>query len=100
MSFCRFTPTSSRDIEGIMDYLADVNSFEVAEAFLTKLNQKCAKLAQFPSLGRSRSELSLGLRSFSTNPYLIFYRQVNDGIEIMRVVSGYQDLRALFDEES
>jgi hypothetical protein len=30
--------------------------------------------------------------------YLIFYRSVDDGIEIMRVVSGYQDLRALFDD--
>lgn len=37
--------------------------------------------------------------SFSIEPYLIFYRQIEGGIEIGRFVSGYQDLRALFDEE-
>jgi toxin ParE1/3/4 len=64
-----------------------------------KLNKKCTNLASFPSLGRQRSELSKGLRSFSIDPYLIFYRQIDDGIEIMRVVNGYQDLRDLFGDE-
>ena len=30
--------------------------------------------------------------------YLIFYRLLNDDIEVLRVVSGYQDLTALFDD--
>jgi toxin ParE1/3/4 len=33
MNLCRFTPTASRDIEAIMDYLAEVSSFESAEKF-------------------------------------------------------------------
>jgi toxin ParE1/3/4 len=98
MTLHQFTPTASRDIERIMDYLADASSFYVAERFLVKLNKKCRNLANFPNLGRQRSELSPGLRSFSIDAYLIFYRSIDGGIEIVRVVSGYQDLHALFDD--
>jgi toxin ParE1/3/4 len=30
--------------------------------------------------------------------YIILYRMINDGIEIVRVVNGRQDLRLLFDK--
>lgn len=30
--------------------------------------------------------------------YIIFYRVIPDGIEILRVISGQQDLEALFDD--
>jgi toxin ParE1/3/4 len=98
MTVHQFTPTASRDLERIMDYLADVSGFDAAEKFLVKLNKKCHNLANFPSLGRQRSELSPGLRSYAIETYLIFYRSIDGGIEIMRVVSGYQDLSALFDD--
>jgi toxin ParE1/3/4 len=47
-------------------------------------------------MGRSRPELGQDIRSFPVSSYLIFYRQIADGVEIVRVISGYQDLTALF----
>ncbi|WGV26632.1 type II toxin-antitoxin system RelE/ParE family toxin [Halotia branconii] len=47
-------------------------------------------------MGRRRDELAPNLRSFSVNDYLIFYRTIEEGVEILRVVSGYQDLEGLF----
>jgi toxin ParE1/3/4 len=38
------------------------------------------------------------LRSFPVDRYLIFYRPVKGGIQIVRVLSGYQDLTAIFPE--
>ncbi|MDY6783857.1 MAG: hypothetical protein SW833_15160 [Cyanobacteriota bacterium] len=32
--------------------------------------------------------------------YIIFYRVVDDGVEIVRVVSGRQDLESLFSESN
>jgi toxin ParE1/3/4 len=32
--------------------------------------------------------------------YLIFYRPVKDGIEIVRILHGARDIEALFDEET
>ncbi|WP_089128627.1 type II toxin-antitoxin system RelE/ParE family toxin [Tolypothrix sp. NIES-4075] len=87
-------------MENIIDYIADKSSFDAAERLLKKINQKCSNLANFPNIGRRRDELSPSLQSFPVENYLIFYRPIADGIEIARVVSGYQDLDALFDEES
>jgi toxin ParE1/3/4 len=50
-------------------------------------------------MGRRRDELSPNVRSFPINNYLIFYRLIEQGVEILRVVSGYQDLEDLFLEQ-
>jgi toxin ParE1/3/4 len=96
---CQFTIPASRDIEWIMDSIAGYASFDASEQFLADLNAKCQKLVQFPGMGRSRQELGPGLRSFPIGKYLIFYRNIPDGIEIARVASGYQNIERLFSEE-
>ena len=49
-------------------------------------------------MGRSRSELLPGLRSFTFSGYIIFYRLIAEGIEIVRVIKGSRDVEALFRE--
>jgi toxin ParE1/3/4 len=93
---CRFTTLAMQDLEAIMDYIAEHSSYEVAEAFLKRANKKCNQLTNFPSLGRKRDELSLGVRSVPLDDYLIFYRVLEENIEILRIVSGYRDLDTLF----
>jgi toxin ParE1/3/4 len=41
--------------------------------------------------------LSPRLRSFPVKNYVIFYRPLEDGIEIVRVLHGAQDLPPLFE---
>ncbi|KAF3885160.1 MULTISPECIES: type II toxin-antitoxin system RelE/ParE family toxin [Nostocales] len=96
-NICRFTVPASRDIENIIDYIADSSSLDAADRFLIKINQKCKTLANFPNMGRRRDELLPSLRSFPVDDYIIFYRPIEGGIEILRVVSGYRDLNALFE---
>ncbi|MEB3151777.1 MAG: type II toxin-antitoxin system RelE/ParE family toxin [Sphaerospermopsis sp.] len=100
-NICQFTVPASRDIETIIDYIAENSSFDAAESLLNKINSKCERLAKFPSMGRRRDELAANVHSFPVNDYLIFYRPIEEGIEILRVVSGYRDLEGLFltDEE-
>jgi toxin ParE1/3/4 len=97
-AFCRITPVASRDIESLMDYLAEKASIETAERFLEKIDGKFELLAKFPQIGRKRDELYPGLRSIPLDDYLIFYRLVSEGVEVIRVVAGYRDLDALFTE--
>jgi toxin ParE1/3/4 len=47
-------------------------------------------------MGRSRSELAPGLRSFPVGAYIIFYRPLDNGIEVAQVVSGNRNLEPLF----
>lgn len=95
---CRITPRASRDIEAIADHLATQNSLERAEQFLNGIDSTLQRIAQFSQIGRKRDELYPGSRSLSYQQYIIFYRLLNDDIEVLRVVSGYQDLAALFDD--
>lgn len=95
---CRITPRASRDIEAIADYFAAQSSLNRAERFLADIDLVLQRISQFPQIGRKRDELYPGSRSLSHEQYLIFYRLLNDEIEVLRVVSGYQDLTALFDD--
>ena len=96
---CRITPRASQDIEEIADYLATQSSLASAETFLSGIDSALQRIAQFPQIGRKRDELYPDLRSLPYKQYLIFYRLLEDEIEIFRVVSGYQDLAALFEPE-
>jgi toxin ParE1/3/4 len=51
-------------------------------------------LVQNPLAGRDRSEFAPGLRSFVVANYLVFYIAQSDGIEIVRVMHGRQDIDA------
>jgi toxin ParE1/3/4 len=93
---CRFTAPASRDIEKILDRSASQSGLDASELLLSVINNKCRRLAQFPMMGRSRPELGLNIRSFPIFPYLFFYTPIENGVEIVRVVSGYQDLTELF----
>ncbi|PZD72514.1 Toxin ParE3 [Acaryochloris thomasi RCC1774] len=93
----RLTEPAVKDIEQIADYIAQQSNLDRAEQFLAKLNDKFIKITQFPSLGRQRNEILPNLRSLSLERYLILYMPIGEDIEILRVVSGYRDLSALFD---
>lgn len=65
---------------------------------MIKFSQKCQQLAQFPNLGRSYSHIRPSLRGLPLDGYIIFYRVINETVEILRIVNGRQDLDALFSE--
>lgn len=45
-----------------------------------------------PGLGRQESKLAPNLRSFPLGNYLIFYRPIEDGIAVVRVLHGARDI--------
>lgn len=92
----RLTEPAIRDIEQIADYIARESGLSQADRFLTKLDAKFSKIAQFPNLGRQRNEILPGLRSLPMDQYLILYIPIDQDVDILRVVSGYRDLTALF----
>lgn len=92
----RLTEPAIRDIEQIADYIARQSGLDKSEIFLSKLDAKFSRIVQFPNLGRQRNEILPGTRSLSVDSYLILYINLEQDIEILRVVSGYQDLSGLF----
>jgi toxin ParE1/3/4 len=53
-------------------------------------------LAQFPSMGRSRKDLSGELHSFPVKPYIIFYKRMESHIEILRILHQSRDIENQF----
>lgn len=90
-----FTVTADRDLEEINDRIGEQNP-DAADRLMDKIYETCKRLARFPGMGRRWDELNTPLRSFPVNDYLIFYRPIDGGIEVVRVVSGYRDLKAIF----
>ncbi len=71
-----------------------------ADRFLDVLDQKMHLLASSPRMGRPRPELRDGLRSFPVDHYVIFYCEVHQGINIVRVLHGARDIESLFHDDA
>jgi toxin ParE1/3/4 len=89
----RKSPQAELDLTSIWDFIAD-DSVQAADALLDRIEEVFNVLAQTPLAGRSRNDLALKLRSFPVGSYVIFYIPVSDGIEVVRVISGRQDVTA------
>jgi len=82
-------------VDLLWTYIAE-GSPERADRFVDQIHEKCTTLAETPMIGRERPELLPGMRSFPVGRYLIFYRIAEETLQVVRVLSGYRDLDALF----
>ncbi len=85
----------ARIIDGIWDYIAE-DSEAQADAFVDRMAAKFKLLARQPELGRMRDDLMTKLRSFPFERYIIFYRTIASGIEVVRVPHSARDVEAQF----
>jgi len=96
MGLIRRTPTSRRDYGAIWDHIAANATPETADALLWLLDEKLRLISDFPGMGQARPELRPRFRSFPVGRYLLFYRPLRGGIELVRVIHGARDLRQVF----
>ena len=95
MNRYRLSRQARYDLADIRHYIArdkPLAADRQIEAFFKRFQM----LAANPEMGESRPDLVDNVRSFSLGNYLIFYRPMPSGIEVVRVVSGYRDLGTLF----
>lgn len=89
------TPRANADLEEIWMFIAADNPAQ-ADDFIDLIDEKFQNLSRQPGLGRRREELVAGLRSFPVGRYVIFYLQVQDCLQIVRILHGARDLDAVF----
>ena len=65
---------------------------------ITKIEEKCNRYAQFPESGIARPDLGPGLRCFPVESLLVIYRPIEDGVAIILVAHGHQDVRTLVEK--
>lgn len=98
MSRFSIAPSASQDLDRVAEYFLERN-IDTGEKLFREFNQKCLNLVNFPYMGRSYDRIRPNLRGIPLDGYIIFYQVVDEGIEILRVVNGRQDLEALFTDE-
>ena len=94
-----WSPEARDDIDQLWDYYAQVAGQATADNIVRELGKVVNVIDDFPSAGRSRDEIRMGLRSLSATPQVIFYRLNGDRPEIVRVLDGRQDIEEIFSED-
>jgi toxin ParE1/3/4 len=98
MSLFIIAPSASRDLDRIAEYFLERN-VDAGENLFREFNQKCLNLVNFPNMGRSYRHIRANLRGLQLDGYIILYQVVGEGIEILRIINGRQDLETLFADE-
>ena len=88
------TPQASRDLIDISTYIAR-SSPRAADHLIDLLEEKSNALADNPYLGMARPDIGEAVRHFPVGDYLILYRALDDGAEIVRYIHGRRRLRDL-----
>ena len=96
-------PQAIRDLADIAVYLAEESgNHDAAYSFLAAAEASFEQLAAMPAMGVAREYLDWALagvrmwRIAGFENYLIFYRPVESGIEIIRVLHAKRDIDSLF----
>ena len=98
MSSFRITPSASRDLDEIYDFVAAEN-LPAAGRILERFLKAFRTLAGMPGMGHFRPDLTEEpLRFWLVSSYLIVYRPETEPLEIIRVLHGARDLAELLAE--
>ena len=88
-----YAPEADDDIVGIVDVIAR-DKPEAARNWMLKIRETCDTIAAQPDMGEERPGFGVdGCRSFSVGSYVIFFRAIDNGIEVSRVIHGSRDMR-------
>ena len=88
-----FLPIAAKDLDVIFDYIL-LDSPNEAIAMLEKIMTRLEKLEDFPLLGKQLIHKSLNYYNFRmiiVEPYIIFYRFIDDIVYIYRILHGACD---------
>lgn len=92
------TDKAQNDLAEILKWLDEHNP-SAAVRFADAVDERCKQLGQFPKMGRSRDELSPGLRSIVVDRYVEFYRVTTDAVQVVRVLEGRRDVETTIRSE-
>lgn len=93
MAIVIYAPEADDDLFGIVEYIAR-DKPEAARNWLRKIREACETIATQPGMGELRLRFGVpGARSFNVGNYVIFYREIEGGIEVARVIHGSRDMR-------
>jgi len=95
MSELILSPEAEQDLIDIWLYIAEDSPVN-ADHYTDKLYDKGIILAENPQIGTKRLDLIDELRAFPVDHYVLYYRERNNGIEMIRVLRASRDVYSIF----
>jgi toxin ParE1/3/4 len=89
------TPEAELDLIEIWIYIGR-NSPSVANRIMDDIERTTNLIADFPTMGVAHPELAPDMRSFPAGNYVIYYRPIENGIEVIRVLHHARAVEGLF----
>lgn len=94
-----FAAAALLDLTEIAEYVADAAGMAVAGAVVLGIQETTNLLATTPGeLGRRRSELGPGIRSFPRPPYVLFFRYTEKRLQVIRILHQRRDIETSYEE--
>ena len=94
MSRLIITPRAANDLEDIGDYIA-IDNPPAAVKTIERLERTSLLLSQNPWIGVLREDIAKDVRAFPVGKYLILFRSLANGVEIVRYVHGARRLKGI-----
>jgi len=94
MSFVHYSKRAKQDLLDIWLWIARDNA-GLADAVLDRIEQRANKLSQHREIGAARPGIGEGARGLVIERWLVLYRLVDSGVQIVRIVDGARDLGRL-----
>jgi toxin ParE1/3/4 len=83
------------DLDTIWRYTAENWGLDQALRLNQQFQRRFQSLAEQPMSGRPRPDLAPRIRSVPVQSFLIIYRPIDDGVEIVRIAHGSRRLEDL-----
>jgi plasmid stabilization system protein ParE len=90
------SPKGNRDFDELFDYIAEKDGRPLtAENVTTELSAACQRYADIiaagSTIGTARPDLGEDCRVFTHKRWVVVFRALGDGIEVLRVFDGSRD---------
>lgn len=91
MGEVRYTLRARGDLLDLWAYWASKDP-TAADRIYDRIEDRCRALRDHPRLGVARPEIGEGARMLVVERWLVLYRHMDDGVQVVRIVDGARDL--------
>jgi toxin ParE1/3/4 len=89
------TAEAKRELQEIWVIIAEDNE-PAADRVIDRLYDAFSQLAEYPHFGPAEPDLGQLVRSWPVSRYMVYYRPIESGVEILHIYDGSRDIPRLF----
>jgi len=91
------SPRAKRDVYEIWEYTAERWGIDQAEIYIRQMWQNIDAVANKPTVGQKCSEVREGYYKFPSGAHFIFYKVIEGGVDVVRILHERMNFEAHFD---